>query len=135
MTADGLILSSDRFFTMLPRYLKNWLSFLRSAAIEILPQPPSTSASRSGAHSGLSDDNLVEGRVAPNRLTASDGVNRSVRSALGTPSQRLNPVAMRRAPGHACSHYRSTECADSVQTTRSKSQIRAGRPSMVQRRS
>jgi hypothetical protein len=29
----------------------------------------------------------------------------------------LNPVAMRRAPGHACSPHRSTDCAVHVQTT------------------
>ena len=29
----------------------------------------------------------------------------------------LNPVAMRRAPGHACSPHRSTDCALHVQTT------------------
>ena len=30
---------------------------------------------------------------------------------------QLNPVAMRRAPGHACSPHRSTDCAVHVQTT------------------
>jgi hypothetical protein len=30
---------------------------------------------------------------------------------------QLNPVAMRRAPGHACSSQRSTDCAVHVQTT------------------
>jgi predicted transposase YbfD/YdcC len=30
---------------------------------------------------------------------------------------QLNPVAMRRAPGHACSSHRSTDCAVHVQTT------------------
>jgi hypothetical protein len=36
--------------------------------------------------------------------------------AAGHSLERLEPVAMRRAPGHACSPHRSTACADPVQT-------------------
>ena len=36
----------------------------------------------------------------------------------------LNPVAMRRAPGHACSPHHSTDCALHVQTTKRQSVAR-----------
>ena len=49
----------------------------------------------------------------PTTIWLSGRANQVDRSGGG----QLNPVAMRRAPGHACSPHRSTDCAVHVQTT------------------